>query len=122
MAQVSTIDTAYSILEKSQKAMPFEALWNEVLLSASIDEKQAKSKKVKLYSAMMLDPRFASLKDNTWDLTEHVSYEQKHIDTSEIELDDDDDTEFNNEDLLDESLSEDFDKPSSSEDNEDDYE
>lgn len=121
MAQVSTIDTAYSILEKSKKALPFDKLWEKVLLNTSIDEKQVKSKKVKLYSAMMLDPRFASLKDNTWDLTEHVSYEQKHIDTSELELSDDDDTEFNNEDLLDEGLSDDFDKPDTADDNEDDY-
>lgn len=119
MAQISAIDAAYNVLAQQHNAMAFEQLWNQVLSVLSIDEKLAKSKKVKLYSAMMLDPRFTSLKDNTWDLAERVKYEQKHIDTSEIELDDDDE-EIEDEELVVDSDDVDYDSASSDENSDND--
>ena len=104
MSQHTPIDTAYAVLSASNNPLSFEQIWQDVLAQKPMDEKLAKKKKPKLYSAMMLDPRFTSLKDNTWDLAERVKFEQRTIDTSEIELDDDE--ELEEEDILDADLDE----------------
>ena len=104
MSQHTPIDTAYAVLSASNNALSFEQIWQDVLAENPMDEKLARTKKPKLYSAMMLDPRFTSLKDNTWDLAERVKFEQRTIDTSEIELDDDE--ELEEEDILDADLDE----------------
>ena len=104
MSQHTPIDTAYAVLSASNNPLSFEQIWQDVLAENPMDEKLARTKKPKLYSAMMLDPRFTSLKDNTWDLAERVKFEQRTIDTSEIELDDDD--ELEEEDILDADLDE----------------
>ncbi len=104
MSQHTPIDTAYAVLSASNNPLSFEQIWQDVLAENPMDEKLARTKKPKLYSAMMLDPRFTSLKDNTWDLAERVKFEQRTIDTSEIELDDDE--ELEEEDILDADLDE----------------
>ena len=38
----------------------------------------------------MLDTRFASLDNNKWDLRNRRKFDEVHVDTSDIELDDDD--------------------------------
>lgn len=119
MTQHSTIDTAYAILSNASAPLSFETLWQSVLSEFPMDDKLARSKKPKLYSAMMLDPRFTSLKDNTWDLAERVKFEQRTIDTSEIELDDDE--EMEEEDILDADLSEDEDHEDREDDEDEDY-
>lgn len=118
MSQVNAIDLAYNILSSKNEPQSFLVLWNDVVDKMGYDEKIAKSKKVKLYSAMMLDPRFVSLKENMWDVAERVKFEQKHIDTSEIELDDED--EDIEEDLLIESDETDYDNPNRNKHHDDD--
>ena len=120
MTQHSTIDTAYAILSNAHAPLSFETLWQSVLSEFPMDEKLARSKKPKLYSAMMLDPRFTSLKDNTWDLAERVKFEQRTIDTSEIELDDDEE-EMEEEDILDADMIEDEDHEHREDDEDEDY-
>ena len=104
MSQHTPIDTAYAVLSASNNPLSFEQIWQDVLAENPMDEKLARTKKPKLYSAMMLDPRFTSLKENTWDLAARVKFEQRTIDTSEIELDDDE--ELEEEDILDADLDE----------------
>lgn len=118
MSQVNAIDLAYNILSSKNEPQSFLVLWNDVVDKMGYDEKIAKSKKVKLYSAMMLDPRFVSLKENMWDVAERVKFEQKHIDTSEIELDDED--EDIEEDLIIESDETDYDNPNRNKHHDDD--
>lgn len=120
MSQHSTIDTAYAILNAAHAPLSFDAIWSKILLENPMDEKLARSKKPKLYSAMMLDPRFTSLKENTWDLAERVKFEQRTIDTSEIELDDDDE-EMEEEDILEASENENEDHDRNDDDDDDDY-
>lgn len=120
MSQHSTIDTAYAILNESHSPLTFDALWSKIVAENPMDEKVARSKKPKLYSAMMLDPRFTSLKQNTWDLAERVKFEQRTIDTSEIELDDDEE-EMDEDDIL-EAAEHESDDHDHSDDNDDDDE
>ncbi len=119
MSQHTPIDTAYAVLTASSNPLSFEQIWQDVLAENPMDEKLARTKKPKLYSAMMLDPRFTSLKDNTWDLAERVKFEQRTIDTSEIELDDDE--ELEEEDILDADLSDGDDHDHRDDDEDEDY-
>ena len=81
----SMTDIAYDVISKKKRAVPFGKLWEEVsrLYGASND------KVAQFYSDLTFDSRFASLKDNKWDLIERRKFAESHIDLSQIELGDD---------------------------------
>ena len=78
-------DIAYDVISKNKRAVQFSKLWEEVsrLYGVSND------KVAQFYSDLTFDSRFASLKDNKWDLVERRKFAESHIDLSEIELGDD---------------------------------
>lgn len=82
-------DVAFECLVKKQNEMEFVKLWEEVAEIMNIPEEKRKRKKSHLYSELMLDPRFASLENNKWDLRKRRKFDEVYIDTSDIELDDD---------------------------------
>lgn len=89
-------DIAYDILSRKKRAVQFNKLWEEVskLYGASND------RVAQFYSDMTLDSRFASLKDNKWDLIERRKFNESHVDISAIELDSDDETEEEDQDIV----------------------
>ena len=90
----SMTDIAYDILSRKKRAIQFGKLWEDVskLYGASND------KVAQFYSDLTLDSRFASLKENKWDLVERRKFDESHIDISKIELDDDEPEEVEDED------------------------
>jgi len=92
----SMTDIAYDILSRKKRAVQFNKLWEEVskLYGASND------RVAQFYSDMTLDSRFASLKDNKWDLIERRKFNESHVDISAIELDSDDETEEEDQDIV----------------------
>lgn len=90
----SMTDIAYDILSRKKRAIQFSKLWEDVskLYGASND------KVAQFYSDLTLDSRFASLKENKWDLVERRKFDESHIDISKIELDDDEPEEVDDED------------------------
>ena len=78
-------DIAYDVISKKKRAVQFSKLWEEVsrLYGVSND------KVAQFYSDLTFDSRFASLKDNKWDLVERRKFAESHIDLSEFELGDD---------------------------------
>ena len=92
----SMTDIAYDILSRKKRAVQFNKLWEEVskLYGASND------RVAQFYSDMTLDSRFASLKDNKWDLIERRKFNESHVDISAIELDSDEETEEEDQDLV----------------------
>ena len=78
-------DIAYDILSRKKRAIQFGKLWEDVskLYGASND------KVAQFYSDLTLDSRFASLKENKWDLVERRKFDESHVDISKIELDED---------------------------------
>lgn len=86
MTVKSMTDIAYEILSSKKRSILFSKLWEEVSKKsgAQID------KVSQFYSDLTLDSRFASLKENKWDLVERRKFEESHIDLSEIELEEDD--------------------------------
>ena len=101
MPAKSMTDIAYDILSSKKRAIQFQKLWEEVSkrTGASIDSV------AQFYSDLTLDSRFASLKDNKWDLVERRKYSESHVDISRIELGEDEPEEGENsedDNLLDE--------------------
>ena len=83
----SMTDIAYDVLSKKKRAVQFIKLWEDVakIYGASND------KVSQFYSDLTYDSRFASLKENKWDLTERRKVNETHTDISKIELDDETD-------------------------------
>ena len=87
-------DVAYECLSKRKKEIDFSRLWEEVARKMEIPEEKRKRKKSQLYSELMLDPRFASLDNNKWDLRNRRSFKEVHVNTKDIEIDDDETDEL----------------------------
>ena len=85
----SMTDVAYQCLSKRKKEIDAK-LWAEVSKQMSIPEEKLRKKKSQFYSELMLDSRFASLEGNKWDLRNRRKFDEVHIDTSEIAMDDED--------------------------------
>ena len=81
----SMTDIAYDILSKKKRSIQFSKLWEDVskIYGASND------RVAQFYSDLTLDSRFASLKENKWDLSERRKFNESHVDISKIELDED---------------------------------
>lgn len=81
----SMTDIAYDILSKKKRSIQFSKLWEDVskIYGASNDRVS------QFYSDLTLDSRFASLKENKWDLSERRKFNESHVDISKIELDED---------------------------------
>lgn len=85
----SMTDVAFQCLSKRKKEIEFVKLWTDVSKQMNIPDEKLKKKKSQFYSELMLDSRFASLEGNKWDLRNRRKFEEVHIDTSDIEFDDD---------------------------------
>lgn len=83
-------DVAYKILYSKKKSMTFSNLWTEVCKKMEYTESLAEKKLVQFYNNMMLDNRFVSVEQNKWDLRERRKFDEVHIDTSAIIIEDDD--------------------------------
>ncbi len=81
----SMTDIAYDVISKKKRAVQFVKLWEEVAKLYGASNDQA----AQFYSDLTFDSRFASLKDNKWDLIERRKFAESHVDLSQIELDDD---------------------------------
>ena len=99
---LSMTDVAVNCLLKRKREVEFGKLWSEVVKSMKIPEDKQKKKKSQFYSELMLDNRFASLDNNKWDLRNRRKFDEVYIDTSDIDLEDEDDAiELNDDSGLD---------------------
>ncbi|MDD2591286.1 MAG: DNA-directed RNA polymerase subunit delta [Erysipelotrichaceae bacterium] len=90
MSSRSMTDIAYELMKKDKKEAVFSQLWQEVSKTLGLSETQTVKKIASFYSALMLDTRFTLLADNKWDLRERRRYNESHVDTSSILIDDED--------------------------------
>lgn len=90
----SLLDLAYDYLSNSTSAVSFAEIWNYVKTTAELSEEEAANKVSRLYTNLMLDGRFVTLGDNTWDLRVRHTFDKVHIDMkdvySDVEVSDDD--------------------------------
>lgn len=89
MANKSMTDVAYDIMNKRKVSIQFAKLWEYVRK----ETKATKDKVGQFYNDLSLDSRFVSLKDNRWDLKTRRTYNEAHIDISEIEVEDEESEE-----------------------------
>ena len=88
MTSRSMLDVAYDVLTTQKNEMSFLDLWSKVVESLGFTPSQSEQKIAQFYSAMMLDVRFAQLNDNHWDLRARRTYNETHVDTSSILVED----------------------------------
>ena len=86
----SMTDVAYDIMSKKKRAVQFSKLWAEV----SKETGASNDVIADFYSDLTLDNRFASLKENKWDLTERRKFAESHVDLKKIEIDEDEDMQY----------------------------
>ena len=87
----SMTDTAYEVMSKKKRAIPFKKLWEEVIEKMGLDPELASDRIAQFYTDMTLDARFTSLKENKWDLKERHKFEEVHVEI--LDLDDDDESD-----------------------------
>lgn len=92
-AKETMTDVAYNWMVETKKEVEFLELWKTVSDKMAIPEDKQKRKKSQFYSELMLDNRFASLGGNKWDLRNRRKFDELHVDTEDIELDDEDDAD-----------------------------
>lgn len=86
MPTKSMTDAAYDIMLKKKRAVQFSKLWADVSKETGANSDMV----AQFYSDLLLDARFASLKDNKWDLKSRRKFSESHIDLKKIEIDDPD--------------------------------
>lgn len=79
-------DVAYDIMSKKKRSVQFAKLWAEVSRATGMTN----DKVAEFYSDLMLDGRFAALKDNKWDLKERRKFSESHVDIKKYDIDDPD--------------------------------
>ncbi len=84
MSNRSMTDVAFDILQAQGKEMTFVELWGKVCTSFGFTTSQAENKIAQFFSAMTLDVRFAPLAGGIWDLRSRRTYNETHIDTDSI--------------------------------------
>ena len=72
------------LINESGKEVAFKDLWENVVSTLQFSEEEAMAKLSKFYSSLMIDGRFVTLGENTWDLRSRHKYEKVHIDMNEV--------------------------------------
>lgn len=92
MSNRSMTDIAFDILSEKTEAVPFAQLWAEVKATLNITNNNKISS---FYESLMLDNRFTA-NSNHWDLASRYTFDETHVDLSEIEVGEEDekDDEF----------------------------
>lgn len=91
--KVTMTDTAYHCMSKRKREVDFNRLWADVAKTMKIPENQMLRKKAAFYSQLMLDPRFAALTGNKWDLRNRRSFNELHAEEVLDDIDDDEEDE-----------------------------
>lgn len=87
----SFIDHAYDILKQNSEPLTFKELFDRILevSKVSLSETELKRRMSQFYSQLTFDGRFALVENNKWDLSERRTYSETHRPISDINDDDD---------------------------------
>lgn len=88
--QKSLIELAFEFVSSNQGAVTFQDLWAYVEKESGLSKEEAMKKVGQFYTNLMLDGRFVTLGDNTWDLRSRHTFDKVHIDMRDVYGDDDD--------------------------------
>ena len=120
----SLLDHAFDYVSKSKEPVNFQDMWNYIVGQAGLDEETAANKVSRFYTNLMLDGRFVTLGDNTWDLRERQTFDKVHIDMKDVysEVDEEEDSTDSEEKEEDKEYRKAFEETSDDEDEEDEDE
>ena len=105
----SMLDVAYEIVSQRTEPITFKELVAQIVAELNLSEEECAKRISRFYTNLMLDGRFVTLGENTWDLRSRNKFEKVHIDMNDVYKDEDEDEENEDED-------EDFNDEDSSED------
>ena len=80
----SLLDYAYDYVSGQTQPSKFQDIWEYCVKEAGLSPEEANNKVSRFYTNLMLDGRFVTLGDNSWDLRVRHKYESVHIDMSEV--------------------------------------
>lgn len=89
----SLLDHAFDYVSKSKEPVNFADMWKYIVEQAGLDEETAAQKLSRFYTNLMLDGRFVTLGENSWDLRERQTFDKVHIDMKDVYSDVDEDTD-----------------------------
>ncbi len=120
----SLLDHAFDYVSKSKEPVNFQDMWNYIVEQAGLDAETAANKVSRFYTNLMLDGRFVTLGDNTWDLRERQTFDKVHIDMKDVysEVDEEEDSTDSEEKEEDKEYRKAFEETSDEEDEEDEEE
>lgn len=81
---MSQLDIAYNIIKDSGKVQEFSSLWDEVAKIKEFTPEEKEAKVSRFYTNLIIDSRFVSLGDNTWDLRENQTFDKVKLDMNSV--------------------------------------
>lgn len=89
----SMLDVAYEIISAEDNPVSFKNLVEQIGEKLNLSEEELKGKLARFYTNLMLDGRFVTLGENTWDLRARNKFEKVHIDMNDVYKEDDEEAE-----------------------------
>lgn len=89
----SMLDHAYEIISAEDNPVKFQDLVDKIGEKLNLSDADLKSKLARFYTNLMLDGRFVTLGENTWDLRSRNKFEKVHIDMNDVYKEDEEETE-----------------------------
>lgn len=93
----SFLDLAYDFISKSKEPVSFAEICEYIGKECELSKEDFIKKISRFYTNLMLDGRFVTLGENTWDLRARHTFDKVHIDMkdvySDVETGDDDEEE-----------------------------
>ncbi len=94
----SLIEYAYDCMSNQAEPISFADLWKYVKENAGLTDEEAGSKVSRFYTNLILDGRFVTLGENSWDLRVRHTFDKVHIDMQDVYADVDQSTDDDIED------------------------
>ena len=76
----SLLDYAFDFVNQSKEPVSFKDLWAYVVKESQIDDELAARKVSSFFTNLLLDGRFVTLGENTWDLRSRHPFKEVHHD------------------------------------------
>ena len=86
----SLIDYAFDFIKSKKEPVSFADIWAYVVKNAGLSDEEAADKVSRFYTNLMLDGRFVTLGENSWDLRVRHTFDKVHIDMKDVYSDDED--------------------------------
>lgn len=93
----SLLDLAYDFISTQKDPVPFATICDYIAKESGLSKEELAQKLSRFYTSLVLDGRFVTLGENTWDLRSRHTFDKVHIDMkdvySDVEAPDDDEEE-----------------------------